>query len=246
MIKIKKLLVVFGLLFNFTIYANVSVTLSDVYVNLEDLSAVKRGSRIFFDYCQGCHSLKYMRYADLAQGLNFNTDTNKKIREYFLHSTDAVSENTAILTTMTKDSAKWFGKTPPDLSLVTRYRGVNWLYSYMISFYKDNTRPWGVNNLVFPDVGMPHVLLKLQGVQVLNDKSTVDDDLFFMFRTLENGIISKEKYNELVLDLVTFLSYVAEPNKVTSEKIGMYVIIYFIILAIILFMLKKSYWEDIK
>lgn len=246
MIKIKKLLVVFGLLFNFTIYANVSVTLSDVYVDLEDLSAVKRGSRIFFDYCQGCHSLKYMRYADLAHGLKFNTDTNKKIREYFLHSTDALSENTAILTTMTKDSAKWFGKTPPDLSLVARYRGVNWLYSYMISFYKDNTRPWGVNNLVFPDVGMPHVLLKLQGVQVLNDKATVDDDLFFMFRTLENGIISKEKYNELVLDLVTFLSYVAEPNKITSEKIGFYVIIYFIILAIILFMLKKSYWEDIK
>ena len=249
MIKIKIFIIlIFSLFFNLSFHANTSVKLSEIYVDLEDVASIKRGSRVFFDYCQGCHSLKYMRYTDLAEGLNIDGNASSTlIREHFLHSTDVISETSAILSSITKESAaKWFGKVPPDLSLVSRYRSPNWIYTYMKAFYKDSSRPWGVNNVVFPDVGMPHVLLSLQGVQVLKENASHYPNIENMFYLTENGILSKEKYDLLVKDLVNFLSYVGEPTKTKREELGLFVVIFLVALSVLLYFIKKYYWEDVK
>ncbi len=226
------------------------ISLSNVLINIEDNVSIKRGANIFFNYCQGCHSLKYMRYSDLASGINivgaFSKSFEDLIHEYFMHSTKSINENSQIFTSITKDMGiKWFGKVPPDLSLIVRYRGVEWIYSYMLAFYKDASRPWGVNNLVFPDVGMPHVLLNFQGVRVLKEENN-HVNLDGAFISIEDGMMSDDKYKFMIKDLVTFLAYVSEPTKASRETIGLYIIIYFIILSIILYFIKKSYWKDIK
>jgi len=152
--------------------ASSNIKLKEAKINLEDTQSLQRGAKIFFENCQGCHGLKYIRYSDLAIGLKINEQTEKSleklIKEKFMHSINGINENNLILSPMYKEnSVKWFGKTPPDLSLVARYRGPDWIFTYMKTFYKDSSRPFGVNNLIFPQVGMPHILLKYQGVQVL-------------------------------------------------------------------------------
>ncbi|HFL8819403.1 MAG TPA: cytochrome c1 [Candidatus Azoamicus sp. OHIO2] len=251
MIKFKIfLIIIISCVFNLNLYASSNIKLIKVSsVKLDDFSAIKRGARIFFDYCQGCHSLKYMRYSDLATGIHIsgNKSYNELIREYFLHSTDSINENSPILSSISKEyGVKWFGKVPPDLSLIIKYRGVDWLYTYMQSFYKDRSRPFGVNNLVFPDVAMPHALVKLQGIQVLKENHHKYSDIENMLQLVENGILSRDNYNLVVKDLVTFLSYISEPNAVIRNAIGIFVVGYFIILAVLLYFIKRSYWKDIK
>lgn len=255
MIKIKNY-IYYLLVFIFcisSINASSNIQPIKININLENTPALQRGAKIFFNYCQGCHGIKYMRYSDLALGLKLNEQKDKNIdqliKEKLMHSTNGINENNPILSPMHKENAfKWFGKNPPDLSLISRYRGNNWLFTYMKSFYKDSTRPFGVNNLLFPDVGMPHVLLKLQGIQKLkhdsNDKhSNKIDELLEL---TENGELSEDEYNNLVTDLVTFLSYVGEPIQVERKNIGIFVIIFLIIFTILTFCLKKSFWSDLK
>lgn len=253
MIKIKYVIFfLFTFFLNLNLYATNNITkLSDIFVDLENSQAIKRGARVYFDYCQGCHSLKYMRYTDLANGIRITSKDDKSIseliREYFLHSTNAFNEYSPILSSITKENGvKWFGKVPPDLSLVARYRSPSWIYTYMQAFYKDDSRPWGVNNVVFPDVGMPHALLKLQGVQILRENINDVEDATDALRLIENGDFSSEQYYFLVRDLVTFLSYIAEPTQVERQNLGFFVILYFIGLSIILYLLKKVYWVNIK
>lgn len=230
--------------------ASSNIKLNTTIINLENTQSLQRGAKVFFEQCQGCHGLKYMRYSDLAIGIKLNEQKNKNldqlIKEKFMHSVDGISENNAILSPMYKDNAiKWFGKVPPDLSLISRYRGTNWLFTYMKSFYKDTSRPFGVNNLLFPDVGMPHVLLKYQGTQILKHdqhSNKIDD----MLELIENGELSEDEYNNMITDLVTFLSYVGEPIQTERKNIGIFVLIFFIVLTICLYMLKKEFWSDIK
>ncbi len=252
MIKINKFIVVcIACILSLGLYASEKAKLTDVFIDVENTAATKRGARIFFDYCQGCHSLKYMRYTDLANGLKISSVDGKSseelIRDYFLHSTDIVNETGPILTSMSEEfGSKWFGKMPPDLSLVAKYRGANWLVTYFQTFYQDASRPWGVNNVVFPDVGMPHVLLNLQGVQNLKEDAEIFTDMENMVYLVENGMISREQYYFLVKDLVTFLVYVSEPSCVERKSLGFWVVLYSIILTVVLFFLKNSYWERVK
>lgn len=252
MIRFKTFIILsFFTFLSINVYTSNDIKLYKVDIDLSDDTALKRGARIFFEHCQGCHSLKYMRYSDLSDGINkisgyiFQKDF---VTDYFLHSTNVVSSHSPILSSISKDhGAKWFGKTPPDLSLIARYRGEHWLYTYMKSFYLDKSRPWGVNNLLFPDVGMPHVLLKYQGIQVLKENvGHAINDPELSLELLENGLLSKARYDVLVKDLVTFLVYVSEPSKVDREGLGIYVVIYFALLSVVLYFLKQSYWEDIK
>ncbi|HIH2763169.1 MAG TPA: cytochrome c1 [Candidatus Azoamicus sp.] len=250
--KIKNIIIYFSFLF-FALGLNASsnVKLDKVEINLESKSSLQRGAKIFFDYCQGCHNLKYIRYSDLANGIGL-VETKQKsldvvIRENLMHSNNKISENSYILSTISlENGVKWFGKTPPDLSLISRYRGIDWLYTYMRSFYKDPSRPWGVNNLVFPDVGMPHILLKLQGLQILKEGDHHEQNIDKMLQLLENGDLSINQYNDLVKDLVTFLSYVGEPIQTERSNLGFKVLIYLILLIGCLFFLKKEYWKDVK
>ncbi len=248
MIRFKIIVLNFFLFFSIVSYASADVKLYKVDIDLTDCNAIKRGSKVFFEYCQGCHSLKYMRYSDLSDGIDrlSNNYFKKDYTAFFLHDTDAVNANSPILSSMNNvNGSKWFGKTPPDLSLVARYRGADWLYTYMKSFYKDDARPWGVNNLVFPDVGMPHVLARFQGIQVLKEQVNHTNDPSKSLELLEYGSLSKSRYDLLVKDLVTFLSYVSEPSKVDRMNLGYFVLIYLGLLAVCLFFLKQSYWEEI-
>lgn len=250
--------------FNFTVFfififylsgslinASSNADLKYIDVDLTDKTALQRGAKIYFEQCQGCHSIKYMRYSSLAEGIGFIPDKNnsieKMIKELFMHSVNGINENGPILSSISKENGvKWFGKNPPDLSLISRYRGIDWLYTYMKSFYKDQTRPWGVNNLLFPDVGMPHILVKYQGVQILKDHSGKIKDIDEILELAENGELSKNEYNVMIKDLVTFLSYVGEPIQTERYDLGIKVLIFLIILSVLLFFLKKEYWKDIK
>jgi len=210
----------------------------------------KEEQKYFFDKCQGCHSLKYIRYIDLANGIGLKKTTeqslNSIIKDTLMHSNENINENNTIESAINKENGiKWFGKVIPDLSLISRYRGEDWLYTYMQSFYKDDSRPWGVNNLLFPDVGMPHILLNLQGIQILKEdakNNTIND----LLELIENGALSKEEYNNLIKDLVTFLSYVGEPIQTERKNIGYLVLIFSCILTILVYLLKREYWKDIK
>lgn len=250
--KIKNIIIYFSFLF-FALVLNASsnVKLDVIEINLESKSSLQRGAKIFFDYCQGCHSLKYTRYSDLAKGIGLIETKEKSldivIKETLMHSSNKISENSSILSSISKENGvKWFGKVPPDLSLIARYRGIDWLYTYMRSFYKDMSRPWGVNNLVFPDVGMPHILLNLQGLQSLKEGNHHDQAVDKMLDLIENGELSKNEYNNLVKDLVTFLSYVGEPIQLERSNLGYKVLIYLVFLMLCLFVLKREYWKDVK
>lgn len=231
--------------------ASSNIKLDKIEINLESKSSLQRGAKVFFDYCQGCHSLKYIRYLDLAKGIGL-TETKEKsfdviIREFLMHSSNKLTDNSAVASSITKEiGVRWFGKVPSDLSLISRYRGKDWLYTYMRSFYKDTTRPFGVNNLTFPDVGMPHVLLKLQGTQTLKEVHASNNILDNMLELVDNGDLSKSEYNNLVKDLVTFLSYVGEPIQIERVSLGVKVLIYSFVLVLLLYFLKKEYWKDVK
>lgn len=254
--KIRNIKFIFISLFIFifclpVLNASSSIDLKSVDIDLRNKQSLQKGAKIYFDQCQGCHSIKYMRYSSLAEGIGFvpseDSSLEKMIQEFFMHSVKGINENSPILSSISKENGvKWFGKTPPDLSLISRYRGSDWLYTYMKSFYKDETRPWGVNNLLFPDVGMPHVLLKYQGVQVLKDHSEKSSDIDKVLELIENGELSKNEYNNMIKDLVAFLSYVGEPVQVERHDLGIVILIFLFILAILLFFLKTEYWKDIK
>jgi len=231
--------------------ASSHIQLNKVNIDLEDKQSLQQGAKIFFNYCQGCHSLKYMRYNDLADGIGLTETKDKSmttvIREILMHSTNNINETSTVSGSISKEyGVKWFGKVPPDLSLTSRYRGTDWIYTYMKSFYRDTSRPWGVNNLLFPDVGMPHILIKLQGLQILKENMTDVTNPEDMLDIIENGDLSKNDYNKLIKDLTTFLSYVGEPIQVERINLGYKVLIFLIILTICLFYLKKEYWKDIK
>ena len=239
------------IIFPLNINASSNMQLKSVDIDLSNKQSLQKGAKIFFDYCQGCHGIKYMRYLSLADGIGLKETKDKSIelviQETFMHSVKGINENNVILSSISKENGqKWFGKLPPDLSLVSRYRGSNWLYTYMKSFYKDSSRPWGVNNLLFPDVGMPHILLKLQGLQILKDGTEKMHDSDKMLELIENGDLSKNEYNNMIKDLVTFLSYIGEPTQVERKSLGLYVVGFLIILMLFLFFLKREYWKDVK
>lgn len=239
------------IIFSINVNASSSIQLKNVDIDLTNKQSLQKGAKVFFNYCQGCHGLKYMRYTSLADGIGLKETKDKSIemviQETFMHSIKGINENNVITSSISKENGqKWFGKLPPDLSLVSRYKGSDWLYTYMKSFYKDQSRPWGVNNLLFPDVGMPHILLKLQGLQVLKDGMEKTNDPDKMLELMENGDLSKNEYNNMIKDLVSFLSYVGEPTQLERKGLGTAVLAFLIVLMICLFFLKREYWKDIK
>ncbi len=224
-----------------------NLILHKVDTTVNNQASLQRGARIFFNYCQGCHDIKYIRYSEIAKGIGLKEEKNKSletvIQEKLMHRTNNINENDYVLSSIIKnDGIKWFGKAPPDLSLVSRYKGNDWLYTYMKSFYKDSSKTWGVNNLLFPDVGMPHVLINLQGLQILKTNKNQKK----MFEIIQNGELSVKEYNKLITDLVSFLSFIGEPSQTEREQLGYVVLIFLITLMVLLFFLKKEYWKDIK
>lgn len=233
------------------------IKLDKAPIDSSDYASLQRGAKEFINSCQGCHSLKYTRYKSLAEGIGITDEEGAVLADVvkanLLFSTDKITD--PVLSAMpAQDAESWFGKAPPDLSLVSRSRGVDWLYTYMRSFYKDLSKPWGVNNLVFPDVAMPHVLLNLQGVQepIYQEQEVVVDGEKIIkkevvgLKLAKLGTLNPAEYDKLVADLVNFLSYVGEPVKLERERIGVFVLGFLFIFLIFAYLLKREFWKDIK
>ncbi len=237
-----------------------SVPLDHIETDISDQPSLQRGLKYYVNYCMGCHSMQYQRFERNAQDLGI---PNEIFEDNLLFGDRKIGELMTIAMPQDK-AAKWFGTAPPDLTLIARLRGPDWLYTYLRSFYIDESRPWGVNNVVFKDVGMPHVLMELQGVQrmgcgpvtMLDEKGHEKrDTLTGAVMTEEQcdvlvvdegtGELSKEEFDQAMYDLVNFLEYAGEPYRLTSERIGTYVLFYLAILFVVSYMLKREYWKDV-
>lgn len=235
------------------------VHLDKVDIDLTDKAALQDGARTFANYCMGCHSAKFQRYERVATDLGI---PEALMMENLVFTGAKIGDH--MQNGMRPQDAKvWFGAAPPDLTLVARVRGADWLYTYLRSFYEDSKRPWGVNNTVFPNVGMPNVLVGLQGrqvvgckqVQVVEGGNKQYDPLTGAPITHEacdqltivpkSGSLTEAEFDEKVHNLVTFLAYSANPVKLESQRVGTYVLLYLAFFFVFAYLLKREYWKDV-
>ncbi|MCD8523613.1 MAG: cytochrome c1 [Saccharospirillaceae bacterium] len=233
--------------------AGANVHLDKHLTDLKDTASLQRGAQTYMNYCMGCHSLEHGRYNRVARDLGIPEDVMK---ENLIFADKAFGD--LMTNAMSPDDGKkWFGATPPDLTLVARVRRPDWVYTYLRSFYEDPTRPYGVNNAVFKDVGMPHVLAGLQGLQVKGTAQVavgfdtltgqeITEEHEGVLYLAEAGSLTAEEYDKLVFDLVNFLVYMAEPIAVERERIGWWVLLFLAIFFVPVYMLNKEYWRDVK
>ena len=220
-----------------------------------DKPSLQRGAALYTNYCMGCHSLQYSRHNRVARDLGIPEDLYKANLMF-----DPETKIGALMdNSMDKSNAKkWFGATPPDLTLVSRARQPEWLYTYLRTFYKDDSRPYGVNNKVYPKVGMPHVLMELQGMpecaagpDLANgqmDPLTGDAMMASPCGRLEiaaAGIMSGDEYDSAIYDLVSFLAYTAEPIKLQRQQMGIKVLLFLAIFFVFAWLLSREYWKDV-
>jgi len=214
--------------------------------NLANLKSLQRGAKYYVNYCLGCHSLKYVRYDRVGRDLSL---TETQLMDNLMFTAEKPSQMMVIAMPV-DDAERWFGRAPPDLSLAARSRGVDWIYTYMRSFYLDDTRPLGVNNIVIPGASMPHVLAEMQGYQIAHFKEWEDEEgntheQFDRFELIKPGKLSAAEFDMLVRDLVNFLEYVSEPVQVKRQHIGIGVLAFLLVFFIFAFFLKREYWRDI-
>lgn len=225
-------------------------------IHPNDLASLQRGAKMYINYCSGCHSLGFMRYNRAASDMGIvdvNGKPDKAIIQDNLIFTGAGIADTLRVAMQKNEAKQWFGVAPPDLSLITRSRGVDWLYTYLLSFYEDETRPLGVNNLLFNETAMPDVLVNLRGTVVPLYKTEAitmagqTRSIHQIERLVlqKQGNMSFEQFETSVTDLVNFLAYVAEPAKRERERLGFWVLGFLIIFAVLAYFLKKEYWRDI-
>ncbi|BBO59201.1 cytochrome c1 [Mycoavidus sp. B2-EB] len=210
-----------------------------------DLAALQRGARLFVNYCLNCHSANQMRYSRLRDiGISA-----PEVEDNLLFTMDKVG-NMMHIAMRVDDAKAWFGTDAPDLSLIARARGRDWLYTYLRSFYRDDSRPTGWNNRLFENVAMPHVLWQLQGQRTLQsqeDNSTPDTILEFSgYRQLTSGTLSAIDYDSAVADLVAYLSWMAEPVQQQRRRLGVWVILFLSVLSLFAWRLNVNYWKDVK
>ncbi len=228
------------------IAAGGNVHLDKADIDLTNKASLQNGAKMYVNYCLGCHSMKFMSYARMAKDLQLPEElvmenlmfTGNKIGDYMTVAMPSV------------DSAEWFGTTPPDLTVVARSRGTDWLYTYLRNFYIDESRPFGMNNLLFPSVSMPHVLWQLEGLKKPVYKTEKGEDgkdhqIFKGYEYISEGSMTPAKYDKAVRDLVNFLEYAGEPAKLIRYDLGIKVILFLVIFLVVAYRLKKEYWKDI-
>ena len=219
------------------------VKLDSVHTDLDDKPSLQRGARTFVNFCLSCHSAGYMRYNRMGEDLGISEEL---VKENLLFAADKTGD--LMKAVMPRDDAKdWFGVAPPDLTLLTRNRGPEWVYTYMRSFYRDEASPSGWNNIVFRNVAMPHVLYGWQGIQ--RARFEVDDKTgekhFAGFDLVQPGSMSQEEYDQAMRDLTNFLVYLGEPAKLVRYQLGVYVLIFLAVFFVLAYLLKKEYWKDV-
>jgi ubiquinol-cytochrome c reductase cytochrome c1 subunit len=199
-----------------------------------DLTSLQAGARTFVNYCLGCHSMQYMRYSGLTDiGLS-----EAQVKDYLLFTADKVGEPMKA-PLEAKAGKTWFGVNPPDLSVIARVRGADWLYTYLRTFYRDPKTVTGWNNAVFPNVAMPHALWTLQGERALDEKT-------HKLTEISKGTQSVTEYDTTVRDLVNFLVYASEPAAMSRKTIGIWTLFVLGVLFIFAYLLKREFWRDVK
>lgn len=243
------------------VYASAEVKLDKAPIDTRDVESLQRGAKIFTNYCLSCHGASLMRYEQLKDiGLS-----EEQIKKNLLFAGRKITDPMTV-SMNGKDAKEWFGATPPDLSLVARSRGADWLYTYMRSFYRDDSRPTGWNSTVFDKVGMPHVLAELQGVQELvdkkprhevshgqspSDKAHVEKELKLVkagtMTKIDGERISTVDYDRAMADLSNFLVFLGEPSYNARHTLG-YIALLFLIFVLLplTYALKREFWKDIK
>ena len=232
-----------GLLLFGAAVAEESEGLAPANTRIDNLASLQRGARLYFNYCSGCHSLKYMRYSRIAEDLKLSGDVVLKNFAF----TGAKIGDTVVSNMPAADAKQWFGKAPPDLSLEARAKGPDWIYSYLKSFYLDPSRPTGWNNTVFPNVSMPNVLWELQGVQRAEfaPAKPGEDARIEKLDLASKGKLSVSEYDETARDLTTFLEYAGEPAALKRESMGVWVVLYLAFFTFIAWLLKHEFWKDV-
>jgi ubiquinol-cytochrome c reductase cytochrome c1 subunit len=206
------------MIISFNVNASSKVRLDHADTNISNTASLQNGAKLFMNYCSGCHAISFMRYNRIGKDLGLSDEL---VAENLMFSGNKPGET--ITTAMPKDAAaKWFGVTPPDLSLVARSKGTDWIYTYLRSFYEDESRIFGVNNSVLVNASMPDVLWSLKQGQ------------------------SEADFDQNVRDITNFLDYVGEPAKLIRLKLGKWVLLFLGILFILAYLLKKEYWKDVK
>lgn len=230
------------LFFSGNVSASEQVVLDQVTINVHNKPSLQRGAKIFVNNCLGCHTLKYQRYSKFINHLGMS---KKMIEKNLIFTSDRYGEPTKIGSLMinavdSEFSREAFGISPPDLSLIVRSRGADWVYTFLTSFYRDDSRPFGVNNTLYPNVSMPHALWWMEGLKEPMKGNSKK------YNYVLTGTLSEKEYKQSITDLVNFLAYVSEPAQLERYKIGFWVILFLLLFAFVAFLLNREYWRDIE
>jgi len=216
--------------------------------DITNMASLQRGARNFVNYCMGCHSARYVRYGRLGEDLGLS---EQQVIDNLMFTGERIHD-TMKISMRPEDAARWFGTTPPDLSLIARSRGADYIYSFLKSFYLDPSRATGVNNRVMPQTAMPDVLWELQGLQeaVYDGESDAEHNAvhkrFKEFRSVRPGTMTPKEYDDFVRDTVNFLAYIGEPMQLERRSIGFRVLAFLLVFFLFAYFLKKEYWKDVK
>jgi ubiquinol-cytochrome c reductase cytochrome c1 subunit len=222
------------------------VALDHANIDLGDPYALQRGAKYFVNYCLSCHSAKYMRFERVGRDLGLS---DQQLRQNLMFVAEKVGQ-TMTVAMRPEDGVHWFGVAPPDLSVIARARGSDWLYTYLRTFYLDDSRSFGVNNLVFKDTAMPAVLAGLQGFQkpvykTVKNAEGSEEKVVEKLELVKPGKMSPAQYDRAVRDLVTFLTYVGEPAKLERQRVGAWVLLYLVVFLGLAYAMKREYWKDV-
>lgn len=215
------------------IAATGGIHLDKVEIDITDKASLQRGAKTFVNYCLSCHQASFMRYNRMAQDLGLTED---EVKNNLMFASEKTGE-TMTIAMRAEDAKKWFGVTPPDLSVIARARGTDWLYTYLRTFYLDDQKVMGTNNVAFKDVGMPHVLWQQQGYLSKDEHGHLE--------TATAGDLNQYEYNTMVQDLVNFLAYISEPSKLQRMELAKWVLLYLVLFFLVAYPMKKAFWRDI-
>ena len=233
-----------GLLFSVAALAAAGGPVQQAGNDLSDRASLQRGAKLYMNYCSSCHSLKFLRYSRMAEDLGL---TEEEVMGN-LNFTGAKFGEHIQVTMRDADGTEWFGKMPPDLSLISRVRGSDWIYTYLKSFYLDESRPLGWNNTLFPNASMPNPLWELQGLQHAEfgepDAATGERQPERLVVT-NPGRLQGQEFDQVVRDITNFLEYAGEPAALKRQALGVWVILFLVLLTFLGYLLKQEYWSDV-
>ncbi|MFS8137604.1 MAG: cytochrome c1 [Thermomonas sp.] len=232
-----------GLLLSLTALASETAGLQQSGTDLNDRASLQRGAQLYMNYCSGCHSLEYVRYARIGEDLGLTED---QVQANLNLNGGKIGDH--VISPMTEAIAKAaFGKSPPDLSVIARVRGSDWIYTYLKSFYLDESRPVGWNNKLFPNASMPNPLWELQGLQqpVHGQKNAIGDIPVEGFTISQPGSQTPAQFDQTARDITAFLEYAGEPAALKRQSIGVWAILFLALFTFIAWLLKTEYWRDV-